>query len=251
MTETDVNPRLGTIEITCPHCGKVNTAASEVVGAEEVLDPVAAPSDDAISLCSGCYGMSIMHNGVAVKMTIEELEKSREDPSFRRIEALSNLIRHVRKDHSDGEPEEDNETTHRLMGLSVVINTSTGEIEFPDDSADLPEGLKKAIAESVRDLHFRRMREEVQQFVTPEVANHILSVYGDDRASMPSVKISRALSTNSAGRLRSCSRAKYRTSTTPSGGAASGGDGGTPLGSACTAMSGSTSNRSSRSRAVR
>ena len=187
MTETDVNPRLGTIEITCPHCGKVNTAASEVVGAEEVLDPVAAPSNEAISLCSGCYGMSIMHNGVAVKLTTDELEKSREDPSFRRIEALSNLIRHVRKDHSDGEPEEDNETTHRLMGLSVVINTSTGEIEFPDDSADLPEGLKKAIAESVRDLHFRRMREEVQQFVTPEVANHILSVYGDDRASMPSV----------------------------------------------------------------
>ena len=169
----------------CPRCGEATT------GYTSLTTPDAVPDPGDISFCAGCaLPVRFLEHGVE-PLTNEELAELRTKASFARAELVAKMTAAI---GSSGQPRPLEMTidvpghddmpahTHTVYAFPVDID--------PDDDSSATEMLDTVLA----DISTRMLADEVRRYVTQEVANHVLSIYGNLDASMPSITISALIS---------------------------------------------------------
>lgn len=93
---------------------------------------------------------------------------------------------------------DDHEHVHGLAGIVLEFNSATGEVRVGGER--VPDELAEDLAGLFRGFRVSAAASEIRRYVTPEIAHHILSAYGDERASMPSLSVAGLISL-----IRTCS----------------------------------------------
>jgi len=182
----------------CPRCNTANDDQDNDAGE--------------YTMCFNCGLMLKFTEDSLIEAPEEELVELRKDRRFRRAEMLGNLLTQVIKLREEPEPDDEpvghaglDETPedgwtivdhgdhqHRvptnLGGIALEIHD--GEVSLVGKDVELPPELQQMIKDGIEKLRMDEQARDVKRYVTAEVANHVLSAYGDERASMPSLSIS-------------------------------------------------------------
>lgn len=169
-------------DATCPRCGADTGDATSMTGRHE------RPEPGDVSFCSRC-GIPQRFTATGLELIPDdELAELRQDRKFARGEILGKLIAAGLHEQASGEPleiviehpghDEERPHTHTVTALPVDID--------PEDP-EMAEHLHDMIGALLTQMRVKLMGQEIRKWVTPEVAHHVLSSYGNEHASMPSV----------------------------------------------------------------
>lgn len=161
------------MELTCPECDTTGDAEYFLWSGED------SPQEGDDTFCPICGTMLRLIGTKLVAMTDDELEEARKDPAFVHREMMGGLLVAMLRAGVD---------LNRL-----AVDPDTAQVQIIDGD-DLPPELREMIEAVVRRVEVDHAAEEYDRYVTAEVANHILWTYGDERASMPSLAVSGAIS---------------------------------------------------------
>lgn len=70
--------------------------------------------------------------------------------------------------------------------IAVPVLISAGGVDV-DLSKIVSPQLREAIKESLEGLRAELIKQEIKRWITPQIAHEVLSVYGDERATAPSL----------------------------------------------------------------
>lgn len=176
-------------DLTCPHCGHLTDDATST----DPEHPDDLPRVGDATICRYCAGVGVYTEDAIRKATAEELAVLRTSDRF--LSSLFTATLHVMLDDHAEDPsviefthpghDEDHPHPHHATVIGVGID-SAGHPHL-ETSSDLPDGFRAMLSEAMYRIKVSRMAEEIQHWVTQEVANHVLSVYGNEQASMPSL----------------------------------------------------------------
>lgn len=144
-------------DLRCPHCDGLTDDATATDGDDSVRPKVGDPT-----ICAYCTGIGIYTEHSIRRATADEMTEFRTHPEFRQAVALTKLLHMLTRDPA----------------AATVIDL---------DPDTLPESLQEMLAGAIDKMMLEKQTREIRHFVTPEVANHVLSSYGNEDASMPSV----------------------------------------------------------------
>lgn len=168
----------------CPHCGRLTDDATSV----NPNQPDARPGVGDSTICSQCTGVGVYTEDSIRKATDEELSEFATHPVFRRAMMAATFASVLQTGPSqeidievEGHEGAEEPHTHHATMIPVSLN--------PDDPAlaGLPGPLQEIIASALKSIRLTTITDEITRFVTQEVANHVLSSYGNEEASMPSL----------------------------------------------------------------
>lgn len=160
----------------CPGCGKENNAFS-ASGAEGRTPEVGDPS-----VCLDCGYIAIFEEDHMRPCTKVELEALRERDDVRRLQALIALQK------LNGLLTGTMANVH-AVGVEFGI-TRDGRVDMVSSSEELPDQVRQLFVERMQEIELDRRTDDVAEHVTPEVANHVLAVHGDEQASWPPMAVS-------------------------------------------------------------
>lgn len=157
-----------TQELLCPYCGR-----HDLLERKRVLEP------DTAVICAYCAEITMTsQEGPLRKPTEEEVANLMNDPEFVDVFGLAKQVTEMMSTIPKEEGGEGLET------LALVLSNEGVQLingqPAPPELAELAGfALKKFRIESTGRL--------IREHVTAEIANHVLSAYGDEDASMPNV----------------------------------------------------------------
>jgi hypothetical protein len=168
-------------KLPCPHCHQTADELLPVTGDGEWVDGAGL-------ICGGCMLPSIFEAGALREPTSAELDRLMSDELFRaatKAALLISIVRDVLGPEDDEQATSDHPAGPHVHAMTVSYDPLTGEVSGlpeglpPDVIADLTDRITKARTDD--------MARMIRRYVTAEVANHVLSSYGNEQASMPSV----------------------------------------------------------------
>jgi hypothetical protein len=158
----------------CPSCGREFGSASPAGD----TDQAAVPTPGAVTICDGCGETGVFGADLKIRpATEDELEEFMLQEDFRVARTAARKAARMRG--IDGP-----------IAIGITLGPD-GEIELPDGA---PSALKEILGQVFTQMKVRAMGDDIKEHVTAEVANHVLSSYGDERASMPSLACSSLIS---------------------------------------------------------
>lgn len=176
-----------TTGVLCPHCQQSSDGQIPV----NLPDDDAALTDGSVSICGHCLLPGIFDAGALRQPTDAEVEQLMGSPEFEAAMGAALLVG-VLRDALHREDDDDDEPGPHVHALRVSYDPMTGEVD------GLPEGLPPDVVEELARTLARdrtdRMAKMIRRHVTQEVANHVLSSYGNEDASMPSVTVAALIS---------------------------------------------------------
>src|SRR4051794_29463138 len=180
MTESPVKHR-------CPHCRHVLTDPHDV----ETSEPEAEPMPGAATVCPFCGEAAVFDDNVRLrKVTEAELQDLEQDPRFQILSLVSRRLAKARGTlTADPEGLDDTDPEHGPFEIPLRI-TAAGDLE----TGHIPPRLREAIQPLLQDIRTRMVGEDIRDNVTPEIANYVLSAYGNEQASMPSIAVGALIS---------------------------------------------------------
>lgn len=185
---------LDIIDLACPHCGEyVEVEHSPLISKHP------NPHHSDVGFCPSCSEPFWYTKSELKPITVKDLDLMRKDQRFAQMEITARVdiartksgdsdatvdivLPHV--EHDGREPHE-----HHITALPVGLD---GELlgELPEGLKEIFPNLPERVGRMMRSLYVELMTKEIKEWITPEVAHHVLWVYGDERASMPSATVS-------------------------------------------------------------
>lgn len=165
MSVTEEQQPLDTSGFTCAWCGREtpNQTSPTHPGAEpEIGDP---------TVCISCNKISIFERDGLRRPTDAEQGSFDAVPEIGQIQGLLEVLgdKHV-------------------LALSVTRDHESGEYHIEDES--LPEEFRRQVEATLKERDLEERASELKEYVTAEVAHHVLAVNGDEQASWPSAAVS-------------------------------------------------------------
>jgi hypothetical protein len=186
---------------TCPKCGEPTDDTTSLN-----QDPDERPKVGDVSFCFECgTALEITSDGLE-QIPEEKLEELRHNSKFAKAEILGKVLAiasHMpgfsevfsEPDEADTITIEHGDHTHTVPavpgGVPVIIEG--GKVRLLD-GPDLPDGMQALIKEAIERQRVDEQAREIKKYVTAEVANYVLSAYGNEQASMPSLSVSALIS---------------------------------------------------------
>lgn len=165
-------------KVRCPHCRHALTRTQRVNGG----DPDEPPTPGSVAVCPFCATTSIFDNNLQLrkptKQQLEELESDQQYRAFRSFVERRARAGGTLPPLAEGEEEEDPD----FDVIEIPIGPD-GELEVED----IPARFRNLLQPFLQDVQTRIAVEHIKKHITAEVANHVLSSYGDEEASMPNV----------------------------------------------------------------
>jgi hypothetical protein len=184
---TERAPVLDLTNLTCPHCGRPTDDASVWGEADDEDRPyVGAPT-----ICAYCAGTGIYTENSIRLPTEEEQDKLDANPNFQMALSAAEILTQLHGSGliREGLLEIPGHEGHTHRGVVIAVGEGPEVPEGALDVHDLPDRLREAIERAVERSKIDLMAEEIRQYVTPEIAHHVLSAYGDEEATMPSMSV--------------------------------------------------------------
>jgi len=168
----------------CPYCRHLLRDAQRV----DEGDPAEAPAPGAVAICPYCTKTAMFDENVKLrKVTDAELAELQRSRSYL---LLRTLVRRNAQERGSYTPPPDGEGEDLDMLEIPVAFTADGAI----DLEQMPTELQEILRPILRQIRITLVGEDIKHNVTAEVANHVLSAYGNEQASMPSVTVGALIS---------------------------------------------------------
>lgn len=173
--------------MTCPYCDQLMDDATST----SRVHPDELPSVGDSTICAYCAGVGVYTENAIRQATAEELAELGKDPEFRRAMLTVSVAAQLRDQAGlaveythPGHDGDDHPHAHHATMISVVMDDD-GNPRL--QTTGLPEDIQIVLTEALHQLKRSQMADELRRWVTPEIANHVLSVYGNEQASMPNL----------------------------------------------------------------
>jgi hypothetical protein len=157
-------------ELLCPFCGR-----HDLLERERALEP------DTAVICAYCAEITMTSEEGLRKPTDEEVANLMRDPEF--VEVLG-LARSVTEAVSALRSSEEDEDGPPIETLALVLSSEGVQLANGEQA---PPELAELAAFALKKFRVENMSRMIRKHVTAEVANHVLSAYGDEDASMPNI----------------------------------------------------------------
>lgn len=80
-------------------------------------------------------------------------------------------------------------TEEEFHGFALELELTDGGLRVVGGD-DMPPEVMEELHDMLHHATVQGISRQIRRYVTPEVANHVLSAYGDEQASMPSLAVS-------------------------------------------------------------
>ena len=81
-------------------------------------------------------------------------------------------------------------TEEEFHGIALELELTADGLRVVGGDGDMPPEVMEELHDLLHRATVQGISRQIRRYVTPEIANHVLSAYGDEEASMPSLAVS-------------------------------------------------------------